>query len=314
MSETAAKIVFAGTPEFARETLRQMLAAGVTPVLVLTQPDRPAGRGRQLKASPVKEFARQHGIPVWQPESLRDPDVLEKLRELEPDLMVVAAYGLILPQAALDIPKHGCVNVHASVLPRWRGAGPIQAAILAGDAETGVSLMQMTAGMDEGPVFRVETTPIGEQETAGELQERLASMGGELLLRCLPDILQGNCPAQAQDERYVTYAGKIRSDAAKLDWSSPAAELARQVRALNPAPGAWFGFNEERIKCWLAIPIEIGVLEEVPGTVVAASKTGIDVVCGENALRLLELQRPGRNRITAAEFAGQAPLPGRRFE
>lgn len=314
MSETAAKIVFAGTPEFARESLRQMLAGGFRPELVMTQPDRPAGRGQQLKASPVKEFAERHGILVWQPESLRDPDVLDRLRELEPDLLVVAAYGLILPQAALDIPKYGCVNVHASILPRWRGAGPIQAAILAGDAETGVSLMQMTAGMDEGPVFLVAKTPIGEQETAGELQERLAEMGGELLLRGLPDLLHGNCPATAQDERYVTYAGKIRSEAARLDWSSPAEELARQVRALNPVPGAWFGFNDERIKCWQAIPIEIGVLEEVPGTVVAASKTGIDVVCGDNALRLLEIQRPGRKRITAAEFAGQAPLPGRRFE
>ena len=314
MSETAAKIVFAGTPEFARESLRQMLAGGFRPELVMTQPDRPAGRGQQLKASPVKEFAERHAIPVWQPESLRDPDVLDRLRELEPDLMVVAAYGLILPQAALDIPKHGCVNVHASILPRWRGAGPIQAAILAGDAETGVSLMKMTAGMDEGPVFLAAKTPIGDQETAGELQERLAEMGGELLLRGLPDLLQGNCPATAQDERYVTYAGKIRSEAARLDWSSPAEELARQVRALNPVPGAWFGFNDERVKCWQAIPIEIGVLEEVPGTVVAASKTGIDVVCGDNALRLLEIQRPGRKRITAAEFAGQAPLPGRRFE
>ena len=168
--------------------------------------------------------------------------------------------------------------------------------------------------MDEGPVFMSATTPIGELETAGELQERLAVMGGELLLRGLPDILQGNCPAQAQDERYVTYAGKIRSEAAKLDWSSPAAELARQVRALNPVPGAWFGFNNERVKCWQAIAIEIGVVEEVPGTVIAASKTGIDVVCGDNALRLLEVQRPGRKRVTAAEFAGQAPLPGRRFE
>ena len=314
MSETAAKIVFAGTPEFARESLRQMLAAGIRPAVVMTQPDRPAGRGQQLRASPVKEFAEKEGLPVWQPESLRDPDVLERLQELQPDLMVVAAYGLLLPQAVLDTPKRGCVNVHASVLPRWRGAGPIQAAILAGDAETGVSLMQMSAGMDEGPVFMSATTPIGELETAGELQERLAVMGGELLLRGLPDILQGNCPAQAQDERYVTYAGKIRSEAAKLDWSSPAAELARQVRALNPVPGAWFGFNNERVKCWQAIAIEIGVLEEVPGTVIAASKTGIDVVCGDNALRLLEVQRPGRKRVTAAEFAGQAPLPGRRFE
>ena len=314
MSETAAKIVFAGTPEFARESLRQMLAAGIRPAVVMSQPDRPAGRGQQLRASPVKEFAEKEGLTVWQPESLRDPDVLERLQELQPDLMVVAAYGLLLPQAVLDTPKRGCVNVHASVLPRWRVAGPIQAAILAGDAETGVSLMQMSAGMDEGPVFMSATTPIGELETAGELQERLAVMGGELLLRGLPDILQGNCPAQAQDERYVTYAGKIRSEAAKLDWSSPAAELARQVRALNPVPGAWFGFNNERVKCWQAIAIEIGVLEEVPGTVIAASKTGIDVVCGDNALRLLEVQRPGRKRVTAAEFAGQAPLPGRRFE
>lgn len=314
MSETAAKIVFAGTPEFARESLRQMLGAGYRPLLVMTQPDRPAGRGRQLKASPVKEFALEQGLRVWQPASLREPAVIDELRALEPDLLVVAAYGLILPQAVLDIPRHGCVNVHASVLPRWRGAGPIQAAILAGDSATGVSLMKMTAGMDEGPVFMTAETPIDEQETAGELQQRLAVLGGELLLRGLPDILQGNCPVQAQDQRHVTYAGKIHSSAAALDWTSPAVELARQVRAFNPVPGASFAFNDERIKCWRAVAIAIGRLEEPPGTVIAASKTGIDVVCGDNALRLLEVQRPGRKRITAADFAGQAPLPGRRFE
>lgn len=314
MSTTAAKIVFAGTPEFARESLRQMLAAGYSPMLVMTQPDRPAGRGRRLRASAVKEFAEQHDIPVWQPESLREPGVLERLRELQPDLMVVAAYGLILPQAVLDIPKHGCINVHASLLPRWRGAGPVQAAILAGDKETGVSLMRMTAGMDQGPVFMTAATPVDDKETAGELQQRLAVLGGELLLRGLPEILQGSRAALPQDEKQVTYAGKIQSDAAALDWSLPALDLARRVRAFNPVPGASFVFNDERIKCWRALPIAIGALPEPPGTVIAASKTGVDVVCGNNALRLLEVQRPGRKRITAAEFAGQAPLPGRRFE
>ena len=311
---TAARILFAGTPAFARESLRALIECGLPPLRVMTQPDRPAGRGRKLTASPVKQFAMQHEISVWQPESLRGDDIVALLRTLDIDMMIVAAYGLILPQAVLDVPRLGCLNVHASLLPRWRGAAPIQAAILAGDAQTGISLMQMTAGMDEGPVVKQSAITIGEQETAGELHDRLATLGGELLAQAVPDIIAGQHAALAQDEQLVTYAGKIKTENARIDWRAPAEELARVVRAYNPVPGASFEFNGDRVKCWRALPIMIADLDEKPGTVIAASKTGVDVVCGQHALRLLEVQRPGKNRISAAEFAGQASLPGCRFE
>jgi methionyl-tRNA formyltransferase len=311
---TAARVLFAGTPDFARESLRALLESGVVPQLVLTQPDRPAGRGRKLTVSPVKQFALEHGIPVWQPESMRDAEVVVRLQQLDLDLMIVAAYGLILPQAVLDVPRLGCVNVHASLLPRWRGAAPIQAAILAGDKETGISLMQMTAGMDEGPLIERASIEIGAQETAGELRDRLAVLGGELLVQAVPEIMAGRCVASPQDEQFVTYAPKIKSKDARLDWTAPASDLVRIVRAYNPVPGASFEFRGERIKCWHAISVVAADLEEAPGTVITASKTGIDVFCGKHLLRLLELQRPGKNRVSAAEFAGQVSLPGCRFE
>lgn len=305
------KILFAGTPEFARESLEALVAAGLKPALVLTQPDRPAGRGNQLAESPVKKFAQQHNIPLWQPATLKDSAAIAKLAAEKPDLLIVAAYGLLLPQAVLDIPRRGCVNVHASLLPRWRGASPIQAAILAGDTRTGVSLMQMEAGLDSGPVIAAESLPIGPEETAGSLHDRLAVLGGSLLVRTVPGILQGGCNTQPQNPRDVTVAGKIRTEDALLDWQQPAEINARKVRAYNPQPGAWFRFGGERIKCWSAKSIEAA--GQAPGTVVAAGKDGLDVACGAGALRLVEVQRAGGRRVRGSELAAQLTLSGQQL-
>ena len=308
---SAARIVFAGTPDFALESLRRLVESGNIPVAVLTQPDRPAGRGKQLTASPVKEYALSQDIPVLQPVTLRDPDAVAEIAALDANLLIVAAYGLLLPQAVLDLPRSGCLNVHASLLPRWRGAAPIQHAILAGDAETGVCLMHMDAGLDTGPVYAFETTSIGDEETAGELYDRLARLGADLLVDKLGAILRGDLEARPQDEAGANYAGKIHRQDAGLDWTRPAAEIARAVRAYNPVPGAWFEFDGESIKCWHARALEDG--ERPPGVVLDAGKDGVDVACGEGVLRLLEVQRPGRRRVTAAEFAAQANLVGKRL-
>jgi methionyl-tRNA formyltransferase len=300
------KILFAGTPEFARESLEALLTTGFRPALVLTQPDRPAGRGKQLAESPVKKFAQQHNMALWQPATLKDSTAIAKLTAEKPDLLIVAAYGLLLPQAVLDIPRRGCVNVHASLLPRWRGASPIQAAILAGDTQTGVSLMQMEAGLDSGPVIAAESSPIEPEETAGSLHDRLARLGGSLLVRALPGILQGTCNTLPQNPRDVTFAGKIRTEDALLDWQQPAEINARKVRAYNPEPGAWFRFGDERIKCWSARAIEAA--GRAPGTVIASGKDGIDVACNAGALRLIEVQRAGGRRVRGAELAAQLGL------
>jgi methionyl-tRNA formyltransferase len=305
------KILFAGTPEFARESLEALVAAGLTPALVLTQPDRPAGRGKQLAESPVKKFAKQANIPLWQPVTLKDSTAIARLAAEKPDVFIVAAYGLLLPQAVLDIPRCGCVNVHASLLPRWRGASPIQAAILAGDSNTGVSLMQMEAGLDSGPVLAAETLLISPEETAGSLQGRLAALGASLLVRTLPAILQGTCDAQPQDPHKVTLAGKIRTDDAQLDWHQAAEFNSRKVRAYNPQPGAWFRFGDERIKCWSAKTIE--ATDQVPGTVIASGRGGIDVACIADALRLIEVQRAGGRRVHGAELAAQLNLSDKRL-
>ena len=233
------RLVFAGTPEFAQISLQALVESGRTPVAVLTQPDRPAGRGKKMTASPVKQYAESLGIPVLQPTTLRDEAVVTELQALRPDVFIVAAYGLILPQNVLDIPTHGCLNVHASALPRWRGAAPIQAAILAGDETTGISLMAMTAGLDCGPVYHIDEVSIGETETAGELHDRLAALGGRSLVEHLDAIVKGDMAAAAQDESLATYAPKIDKKDAALDWSLSAVELARRVRAYNPFPGAF---------------------------------------------------------------------------
>jgi len=312
------RVIFAGTPEFARASLSALVADGIVPVVVLTQPDRPAGRGKRVTPSPVKRFAEQHEIPVMQPATLREQAVVDALIALEPDLLIVAAYGLLLPQNVLDIPASGCLNVHASLLPRWRGAAPIQAAILAGDRQTGISLMAMTAGLDCGPVFTTAAIDIGDDETAGELHDRLAALGGKLLVEKLNDILNGTLSALEQDDAQASYAGKINKQDARLDWSKDADTLARHVRAYDPVPGAFFFVADDvatsidssiRIKCWRgsAVPHVLGA----PGEVRESGRDGVVVACGDGGLRLEELQLPGKRRAPAREFLQQLDLNGR---
>lgn len=295
------RIVFAGTPAFAVPSLRAAHTHHEV-VAVYTQPDRPAGRGRGLTPSPVKLEAIQRGIPVFQPLSLKKAATREALRALEPDLMVVVAYGLILPQSVLDIPRYGCWNVHASLLPRWRGAAPIQRAIEAGDTETGVCLMQMEAGLDTGPVLLSQSTPIGEHETGGQLHDRLSDMGARVLADGLGLLRAELMPiARAQPEQGVTYAHKLEKHEARLDWSQPADVLARRVRAFEPWPVAEAALAGERLRIHGAVALPLAHGAE-PGTVLAAGRLGIDVACGEGALRLRVVQRDGGKAITAADY------------
>ncbi len=295
------RIVFAGTPEFAVASLRAA-ARHHEVVAVYTQPDRPAGRGRGLAPSPVKLEAIARGIPVFQPESLKDEAAQQQLRNLQPDLMVVVAYGLILPKAVLAIPTHGCWNVHASLLPRWRGAAPIQRAIQAGDAETGVCLMQMEAGLDTGPVLLRQHTPIQPTELGGQLHDRLAELGAQVLGDGLGLLRAGLKPiAQPQPAEGVTYAHKLDKAEARLDWSADAVSLERTVRAFNPWPIAEAQLAGERVRIHgaVALPDNQG---GAPGTLLAASRDGIDIACGQGALRLRVLQREGGKAITAADY------------
>lgn len=303
------KIVFAGTPEFAARALAALYEAGHDIPLVLTQPDRPAGRGMTLQASPVKQLALSRGSEVFQPLTLKDEAAQEKLRLLAPDVMVVAAYGLILPQAVLDIPRHGCLNIHASLLPRWRGAAPIHRAILAGDAESGVCIMQMEAGLDTGPVLLSDSTPITAQDTSQTLHDKLAVQGAQLIVSALQHL---PLPAVAQPEAGVTYAAKLDKSEAPLDWRRPAAELDRQIRAFTPFPGTTAVLDGAPLKVWAALPrSESGV----PGTVLAADKHGILVACGSGSLLLTELQKAGGKRLPVAQFlAGHGVSAGARFE
>ncbi|AVY65274.1 methionyl-tRNA formyltransferase [Xanthomonas translucens] len=295
------KIVFAGTPDFAVPSLRAA-AQRHEVVAVYTQPDRPAGRGRGLTPSPVKLEAVARGIPVLQPQTLRSPEALQTLRALQPDLMVVVAYGLILPKAVLAIPTHGCWNVHASLLPRWRGAAPIQRAIEAGDSETGVCLMQMEAGLDTGPVLMSQRTPIGDSDTGGQLHDRLAALGAQVLADGLGLLRAGIRPVpQPQPEVGVTYAHKLDKAQARLDWQQPAAQLALRVRAFNPWPIAEAVLAGERVRIHGAVALELAHAQP-PGMVLAASKQGIDIACGQGALRLRVLQREGGKAITAADY------------
>ncbi len=295
------KIVFAGTPDFAVPSLRAA-AQRHEVVAVYTQPDRPAGRGRGLTPSPVKLEAVARGIPVLQPDTLRSPEALQTLRALQPDLMVVVAYGLILPKAVLAIPTHGCWNVHASLLPRWRGAAPIQRAIEAGDRETGVCLMQMEAGLDTGPLLMSQRTPIGDSETGGQLHDRLAALGAQVLADGLGLLRAGIRPVpQPQPDAGVTYAHKLDKAQARLDWQQPAAQLALRVRAFNPWPITEAVLAGERVRIHGAVALELAHAQP-PGTVLAASKQGIDIACGQGALRLRVLQREGGKAITAADY------------
>lgn len=296
------RIVFAGTPDFAAISLRALLARPEHEVLaVYTQPDRPAGRGRHLCFSPVKQAALERDIPVLQPQTLRDEADARRLSACAPDIMVVVAYGLLLPPAILTIPAHGCLNVHASLLPRWRGAAPIQRALLAGDQVTGVSIMRMTAGLDTGPVFARAALPIAMTDTAGSLHDKLAGLGARTLLATLTDIAVGAAVATPQPDEGATYAAKLTKEEALLDWRGAAAQLALAVRAFSPVPGARVRLAGHELRIWeaRALPQPTGAS---PGTVLAASATGIDVATGAGVLRLLRLQQPGRRPVSAADY------------
>lgn len=305
------RIIFAGTPDFAAASLAALIESGRVPCAVLTQPDRPAGRGKKLTASPVKQVAAEHDIAVLQPATLKDAGAIAPIEALQPDLMVVAAYGLILPQSVLDIPRAGCLNIHASLLPRWRGAAPVQAAILAGDTKSGVCLMGMEAGLDTGPVYACDELDIGPDETAGGLHDRLAAAGANLLTKYVDVIVSGALPAVPQDNTLATYAHKFGSADAAIDWHETADALSRKVRAFNPVPGAWFMLGDERIKCWRSQ--SMASVDAPAGTVVAAGREGIDVSCGDGVLRLQSVQRPGKRPVTAGEFAAQTDLVGRKL-
>lgn len=301
------RIVFAGTPEFAVPCLEAVIASGHELVAVYTQPDRPAGRGRQLQASPVKQRALEAGIAVEQPERLKPVDAQERLRAYAPDLMVVVAYGLLLPQAVLDIPRYGCWNVHASLLPRWRGAAPIQRALLAGDHETGVCLMQMERGLDTGPVLSSLQLAIGADENAASLHDRLATAGARLLGEGIARLAaEGPWPPTAQPELGATYAHKLDKSEARLDPRRSARELTNAVRAFNPWPVAELTLGGERLRIWAATPLDLG--SKAPaGTLIAAGKAGLDLACGEGVLRITELQRDGGRRMRAADLVNARP-------
>jgi len=281
------RVVFAGTPQFAVPSLEACLASGAQVVAVYTQPDRPAGRGRKLAASPVKQAALAAGITVEQPETLRDKSARERLRDHAPDLMIVVAYGLILPKSVLAIPRLGCWNVHASILPRWRGAAPIQRAILAGDLETGVDVMQMEAGLDTGPVLLEARTPIHPDDTGGRLHDRLAELGADALGEALARVLRGETlVARAQSADGVTYAHKLDKAEAQLDWSEPAAVLARKVRAFDPWPVAEAVIGGERLRLWSAEAVAAGDYVAPPGTLVERHRDAIDIATGDGLLRI----------------------------
>jgi methionyl-tRNA formyltransferase len=298
------RLAFAGTPEFAVPTLRAIADSPHQLVGVLTQPDRPAGRGRELRASAVKRLALELGLPIAQPASLSSAEGRAALEGWAADALVVVAYGLILPAAVLSLPRLGCLNVHASLLPRWRGAAPIQRAILAGDASTGVTIMQMDAGLDTGPILAQQDTPIGAEATAAQLQSRLGELGARLLLDTLAALAAGNLQPTAQPQQGVTYAGKISKAEARIDWQRPAAQLARQVRAFNPWPVAHTLWREQPLRIWEAQAIEppaSGAL--APGEVLGMSQQALLVGCGQGVLAIRSLQPAGRRVMLAADFA-----------
>lgn len=303
------RLIFAGTPEFAARALQAIVAAGHDVALVLTQPDRPAGRGMSLQPSAVKKVALENGIGVFQPQTLRDAEAQAKIAAIGAEVMVVAAYGLILPQLVLDMPRLGCINIHGSLLPRWRGAAPIQRALLAGDAETGVCIMQMEAGLDIGPVLLRGAFPIEASDTTATLHDRLADLGAQLIVEAL-----GKLPlaAEPQPADGVTYAHKIEKAEALVDWSKSAVELDRHIRAFNPFPGAQALFGGQTVKLWQATPVagkgEIG-------TILAVDRSSIVVACGAGALAVSELQKAGGKRLPVQQFLAGHPLKvGDRFD
>jgi methionyl-tRNA formyltransferase len=310
VSAAALRVAFAGTPDFARVALQALLDAGHVLPLVLTQPDRPAGRGLRLQASPVKQLAVAHHLPLAQPRSLRlDGKFAEDARAARaallaarPDVLVVAAYGLILPQWVLGLPRLGCINIHGSLLPRWRGAAPVQRAIEAGDARTGITLMMMDAGLDTGDMLRVGTLDIGADDTAASLTARLASLGARMLVDALPELAAGTLVRRPQPATGVTYAHKIDKSDAAIDWHDSAVAIERRVRAFDPFPGASFRLGDQSVKLWRAAARPDQQAGAAPGTVLRAADATLAVACGAGTLELLELQRPAGRRVGAQQF------------
>jgi methionyl-tRNA formyltransferase len=305
------RVAFAGTPEFAACALEAILAAGYEVPLVLTQPDRPAGRGMKLMPSAVKQLALARGIEVDQPEKLRTEAQRARLAECAPDVLVVAAYGLILPRSVLELPRLGCLNIHASLLPRWRGAAPIHRAIEAGDAETGITIMQMDEGLDTGAMLLARAIPILSGDTTTSLHDRLAVLGGECIVEAMARLQRGELVATPQPAEGVTYAAKIGRAEAAIDWTRPAAEIERAMRAFDPFPGAAASLRDTVVKCWSGKVVP-GIGE--PGTVLAVDDESITIACGHDALRCTVLQRPGSKRLPAGEFVRGFPVSvGERF-
>ena len=305
------RLVFAGSSEFAVPTLEALVREGWELAGVLTQPDRPAGRRRKLSPTPVRSRADEYGLPVHTPESLRPAAAVAAIAALRPDALVVVDYGLILPPPVLLLPPAGCINGHASLLPRWRGAAPIQHAILAGDHCTGVSIMQMEKGLDTGPVYKMQSLAIGPAETSGELRLRLAALCAELLTAALPDILAGRLRPQPQDDALATYAGKLEPAQAELSWHEPAPALARRICAFAPRPGAWTTWRGQRLKLHRAVALEAA--GEHPGRVWRAGADGVDVAAGAGSVRILELQPPGGRIMRAEDFLNSRALLGEQF-
>ncbi|AAW87039.1 10-formyltetrahydrofolate:L-methionyl-tRNA(fMet) N-formyltransferase [Aliivibrio fischeri ES114] len=290
------RIIFAGTPDFAARHLSALIDSHHEVIGVYTQPDRPAGRGKKLTASPVKELALEHNIPVFQPENFKSDEAKQELVDQNADLMVVVAYGLLLPQAVLDTPKLGCINVHGSILPRWRGAAPIQRSIWAGDAETGVTIMQMDIGLDTGDMLKIATLPIEATDTSASMYDKLAELGPVALVDCLSDIADGSAIAQKQDDELANYAKKLSKEEAKIDWTMDAIAIERCVRAFNPWPMSHFSVEDKAIKVWQS-RVESYTGDATPGTIIQADKTGIYVATGSDAIVFEQLQVPGKKAM-----------------